>query len=247
MKILHRYILAISVFTLGIDTTVAQENQGIVVEEPLETRSSDTLVNKNPTEKYGLRAGIDLSKILRSFLEDNYEGAAIMGDFRIKDRYYIAAEIGREKKTFDEPIFDATTQGAYLKAGINYNAYNNWAGMSNLIYVGFHLGVSSFKTNLDSYTIYNPNNFFEPDLRTVSREYSGLNAIWGELQLGIQVELLNNLYLGMNLQLKRMLSQKSPDDFTNIYAPGFNKVTFDNVYGAGYGYSISYLLPIFKK
>ncbi|MAW95113.1 MULTISPECIES: DUF6048 family protein [unclassified Leeuwenhoekiella] len=247
MKILHRYILVINLCLIGLGSAFAQENQGVVVEEPLETRTSDTLVDQNPTEKYGLRAGIDLSKILRSFLEDNYEGAAILGDFRIKDRYYIAAEIGRETKSFDEAIFDAKTQGTYLKGGINYNAYNNWAGMSNLIYVGFHIGVSSFKTDLNQYTIYNPNNFFEPDVRTVSREYSGLNAIWGELQMGIQVEVLNNLYLGMNVQLKRMLSQKAPDDFTNIYAPGFNKITFDNVYGAGYGYSISYLLPIFKK
>ena len=247
MKILLRYLLVINLGFFSSVAAVAQENQGIVVEEPLEPRPADTLVTKEKTEKYGLRAGIDLSKILRTFLEDNYEGAAVVGDFRIKDRYYLAAEIGRETKSFDENIFDLETRGTYIKGGINYNAYNNWAGMSNLIYVGLHVGVASFRTDLNEYTIYNPNTFFEPDVRTVSREYTGLNAIWGELQMGIQVELFTNLYMGMNVQLKRMLSQKAPDDFTNIYAPGFNKVTFDNVYGAGYSYSITYLLPIFKK
>ena len=84
-------------------------------------------------------------------------------------------------------------------------------------------------------------------MRTDPRNYSNLNLIWAELQMGIQVELFNNLYMGLNVQLKRILSQKAPDNFTNLYAPGYNKVTFDNVYGAGYGYTISYLIPIFKK
>ena len=226
---------------------MAQEDKGIVVEKPLTPRPSDTLIDKQKTEKYGLRAGVDISKLLRSFLDDTYEGLALVGDFRIKDRYYLAAEIGRESKTFDEAVFNTKVQGSYLKAGFNYNAYNNWAGMSNLIYVGIHTGFSSFKTDLNRYSIYTTNPFFEPDIRTDSREYTGLNAIWVELQFGLQVELFSNLYMGMNVQLKRMLSQKAPDDFTNLYAPGFNKVTFDNVYGAGYSYTLTYLLPIFKK
>ncbi|RXG16305.1 hypothetical protein DSM03_103492 [Leeuwenhoekiella aestuarii] len=248
MKTPHRFLLVTSFALLSFLNIEAQkEDRGIEVQKPLEEVAADTVAPKPKINKYGLRVGIDLSKPLRSFLDDTYQGFAIVGDFRIKDRYYLAAEIGTESKEFDDANYFAKTQGSYIKAGFNYNAYNNWVGMSNMIYVGLHAGFSTFNQDLDSYTIYTTNSFFDPNLRTVSRNYSNLNLTWLELQMGLQVELFNNLYMGLNVQLKRMITQKEPDGFTNLYAPGYNKVTFDNVYGAGYGYTISYLIPLFKK
>ena len=246
MKTRHRFLFVISLTVLSFISVKAQE-EGIKVEEPLEKINVNDSIPINKKDKYGLRLGVDLSKPLRSILDDTYQGFAIVGDFRIKKRYYLAAELGTESKEYKEPNYDAKTQGSYLKAGFDYNVYNNWAGMSNLIYVGVRGGFSTFSQDLNSYTIYTTNPFFDPDIRTDSRTYSNLSLIWLELQLGMQVELVNNLYLGINVQLKRALTQKAPDDFTNLYAPGFNRVTTDNVYGAGYGYTISYLIPIFKK
>ena len=122
-----------------------------------------TLLQK--TQRYGLRAGVDLSKILRSALEDDYKGFEIVGDFRIKKNYYLAAELGTETKTSIENTFDATIKGSYLRAGFNYNAYENWYGMSNLIYAGVRAGFSSFNTELKEYSIYTTNTFFKPDIR----------------------------------------------------------------------------------
>ena len=244
---LLRYIFVISSLLMTGFSLSAQDEQGITQESRTDSTAVDSLASKPKTNKYGLRVGIDLSKPLRTILDDRYQGFAILGDFRIKDRYYVAAELGTETRDFNEPTYDAQVQGSYLKGGINYNAYSNWEGMSNLIYVGLHVGFSTFNQDLNNYTIYTTNTFFEPDVRTDPRNYSNLNLIWAELQMGIQVELFNNLYMGLNVQLKRILSQKSPDNFTNLYAPGYNKVTFENVYGAGYGYTISYLIPIFKK
>ncbi|MGO4913568.1 DUF6048 family protein [Leeuwenhoekiella sp. W20_SRS_FM14] len=246
MKTQHRFLFVISFVLFGLSAMNAQQ-QGIEVKEPLEKIESDTLTPRVKTDKYGLRVGIDLSKPLRTLLDDTYQGFEIVGDFRIRERYYLAAELGTETKEYNEANFNAKTKGSYIKAGFNYNIYNNWVGMSNLIYVGVRGGFSTFSQDLYSYTIYTTNTFFEPDLRTDSRTYNNLNLIWVELQLGMQVELFNNLYLGVNVQLKRALTQKAPDDFANLFAPGFNKVTTDNVYGAGYGYSLSYFIPIFKK
>ena len=36
------------------------------------------------TERYGLRVGIDLSKILQSTLDENYTGLELVGDYRLK-------------------------------------------------------------------------------------------------------------------------------------------------------------------
>ena len=199
------------------------------------------------TQRYGLRAGIDLSKILRSFLDDNYQGFEILGDFRIKKNYYLAAELGTETRTSIENTFDATIKGSYIRAGFNYNAYENWYGMSNLIYAGVRAGFSTFNTDLKEYSIYTTNTFFGPDIRQNNLEFSGLNATWLEVQLGVQAELFHNVYLGLNVQLKRLITQKIPDGFGNLYVPGFNKVTTDSDFGAGYGYTLTYFIPIFKK
>ena len=45
-------------------------------------------------ERYGLTLGVDLSKLGRSFLDDDYEGLEIFGDYRLTEDLYIAAEIG---------------------------------------------------------------------------------------------------------------------------------------------------------
>lgn len=246
MKTPPTFLFVISFVLLGLSEMNAQQ-QGIEVEDPLDEVSSDTTTTRTKTDKYGLRLGVDLSKPLRTLLDDTYQGFEIAADFRIRKSYYLAAEIGTESKQYNEANFDSETQGSYIKAGFNYNIYNNWAGMSNLIYVGLRGGFSTFSQDLNSYTIYTTDTFFEPDLRTDARSYDNLNLIWIELQLGMQVELINNLYLGVNVQLKRALSQKEPEDFANLFAPGFNKVTTDNVYGAGYGYTLSYFIPIFKK
>ena len=48
-------------------------------------------------------------------------------------------------------------------------------------------------------------------------------------------------------QLKRKISEDKPDNFGNLYIPGFNRTYDYSEFGVGYGYTISYLIPIFKK
>jgi hypothetical protein len=53
--------------------------------------------------------------------------------------------------------------------------------------------------------------------------------------------------MGISMQMHRLLSDKDPANFENLFIPGFNKVLTDNPYGAGINYTISYQLPIYKK
>ena len=51
--------------------------------------------------KYGLRIGADVSKLVRSFIDDDYKGFEVNGDFRLTRKLYLAAEIGTEEKITD--------------------------------------------------------------------------------------------------------------------------------------------------
>lgn len=199
-------------------------------------------------DNYGLRLGADVGKIIRSYLDDGYSGFEISGDFRIKKNLYVAAEIGIEEKSDVTDYLDIDTKGTYLKAGIDYNMYQNWLDMDNMIYSGFRVGASSFNHTLNHYKVYTTNQYWQtPHSTNQSQEFNDLAAIWVELILGIKAELFNNLYIGVNVQLKGLINQTDPTNFTNIYIPGFNKTFDSSKIGVGYGYTISYRIPLYKK
>lgn len=233
MKQKHIFLLLTSIFLLFPSVLFAQAEQ--------------TADDEDYREKFGLRLGIDLTKPLRTILDEDYQGFEIKGDYRLYKNYYLAGEIGNEQNVISEPNVTAQAKGSYIKLGVNYNAYENWRGMENLIYAGLRYGFATFSSELREYSIYSGNNYFEPDLRTEPREFSNLTASWVELQLGIKVEVLNNVFLGTHVQLKRRVTQTQPSNFDNLYIPGFHRTYDDSTIGVGYGYSISYLIPFYKK
>ena len=206
---------------------------------------TDSISIKN---KFGLRAGVDLSKILNSAFNDDYEGFEINADLRILKNIYISAEIGTEKKSRSNDYLNTEAKGNYLKAGGDYNMYTNWLGMDNLIYSGFRIGFSNFSQTINSYTIYDVNNqpwgqatYYNPIVN------DNLNALWMEFIVGIKTQVLNNLFIGFNIQLKNLISDKTKNNIDNIYIPGFNRTYDSSSLGSGFSYSISYLVPIIKK
>lgn len=208
-------------------------------------KAVDTL--KQPLQ-YGLRVGTDISKLVKTALDDDYKGFEINGDFRVTKNWYIAAELGTEAQTTNNDFISATASGSYIKAGADYNMYTNWLNAKNMIYTGFRAGFSTFSQTRNSYTVYAQDQFWTPQFtNTEAIEYSGLSAIWVELMIGIKAEIFNNLFIGVNAQLKSLVTENKPGNFDNLYIPGFNK-TYDNgKFGVGFGYTISYLIPIFKK
>lgn len=198
-------------------------------------------------ERYGLRVGVDLHRLTKSLYDSNYKGLEVVADYRLTQRFYIAGELGNEEKNVADDRLNFTTNGSYFKVGFDYNSFENWLDMENMIYVGMRYGVSSFSQTLNTYQIYDPTNYFGETMSVTSGEkFDGLNASWLEVVGGIKAEIFNNLYLGFSVRLNYLVSNKKPDNFDNLYIPGFNR-TYDGKFGAGLNYSISYFIPIYKK
>lgn len=205
----------------------------------------DTLIYK---QKYGLRLGVDLGKIGRTIIDDDFTGFEITGDYRLTKKIYLAGELGTEERTLTTDFLDVTAKGSYFKAGIDYNSYQNWLDMQNMIYFGFRAGVSTFSQTLNSYTVYNTNQYWPTQFSSGDAiEVDGLTAIWAELIVGIKAELFSNLFLGLNVQIKRLITEDEPVGFENLYIPGFNRTFDSGRFGMGFGYNLSYLIPIIKK
>ena len=199
------------------------------------------------TYRYGVRFGVDVSKIARALYEKDYQGIEIVGDYRLTKKYYIAGEFGNENKTVNDERLNFTTKGTFFKVGVDYNLYENWLDMENMVYIGARYGASSFSQTLNSYKIYNRDSYFGfPENIKSAEEFTGLTAQWFEILLGVKAKVVNNFYVGFSLRINKLFANKRPDNFDNLFIPGFNR-TYDGTFGAGFNYTISYFLPIYKK
>lgn len=213
------------------------------------TLAQTTSENEDPVpqDKFGLRLGIDLFKPARTLFDENYSGFEIMGDYRVYKKYYLALEIGNEQKTTFDDNLTSKGEGSYFKMGFDYNAHNNWAGLNNMIFGGLRYGLSSFSQELIEYQIATVAPFFPPDIRNEPILFEVLNVHWIEFIVGVKTEVLNNLYLSINLQLKNRIAEKKPENFDNLFIPGFGRTYENSKFGAGFGYGISYMIPFSKK
>lgn len=235
-----KYIISLSIF-LGSFSLAAQS-------KPIDTKPKDTIVYE---QSYGIRIGLDLSRIIISSLDENYTGVELVADYRLTQDLYIAAELGAEDKTKQEDLYNFNTSGSYVKVGIDRNTYANWYGEKNLIFYGGRFGFSSFSNTLNNYQIFDNNRYWNPEAFATGsetpEEFSGRTASWIEAIFGTKVELFPNIYLGASVRLGYLFMDANLDRFPILFVPGFNKVTWDSKFGVGYNYSISYFLPLYKK
>ena len=210
------------------------------------TLGNVSLVN-DTIEKFGVRAGIDINKIVKSATDDDYKGLSISGDIRLKESFYVYSEIGNVEKQISSDYLNSSVKGTYLKFGVNFKM-NNDIRTQNIVYSGFNFGYSNFDQNINRYTIYNTNsNYWGESTINEPKNLSNLNALWVELVFGLKTEILNNLFLGFELQLKSIIKQKNIQNISNLYIPGFNRTYDSSGLGAGFSYTVSYLIPIIKK
>lgn len=198
-------------------------------------------------EKFGVRAGLDLNKIIRSATHEDYSGFSLSGDIRLKESFYVFYEIGNEEKEINSNYINSSVKGTYVKFGVNFKL-NNDIRTQNIVYSGLRVGYSNFDQSINSYTIYNTHSIYwgESTINTPIN-LSNLNALWIEFIFGMKTEILNNLFLGFELQLKKVIKQKNIQNITNFYIPGFNKTYDSSGLGAGFSYTVSYLIPVVKK
>jgi hypothetical protein len=245
MKHISKFTFSIALVLLSFlgnaqDTSVSEKT------EQKATIKKDSIPLKK--ERYGLRLGVDLFKLTRSFYETYYRGLELVGDYRLNRRHYLAAEIGNENKTVDDDQVNFTTKGTYVKVGFDFNSFQNWGNMENIVSVGLRYGVSSFSQTLNSYQIYNPNPYFGESpviIPTENNQFDGLSAQWIEVVAGMKAEVFNNVFVGFSFRLNRLISQKNPNNFDNLYIPGFNR-TYNGAFGVGFNYTVSYFIPLYK-
>lgn len=220
--------------------------------QEVEVLSQDTLSIKKKFRKHPmtLRAGLDLYRPIRTQIDDEYSSFELVTDLNITDNLYIALEAGTEERTMQSEQVNFDVKGNYIKIGIDYNMFENWEGMDNQVYIGFRIAGSSHELNINNYLLYTTNHFFDDAITSIGYATGprpDLSANWFEIVTGIKVELTNNLYTGFSLRLNVLMGETVPENFANLFIPGFNKVTDDNNFSVGFNYTLTYALRFGKK
>ena len=204
----------------------------------------DKLLNINK-----IRLGIDMFKPIKSSSDGDNLNYEIVGDLQITENLYLAAEYGLTDRLIEDENINFNSNGSFLRFGFDYNMFKNWVGMDNSIFLGLRYGSSNFSNKIESYNVRNSDayfsNFVDNNYQTI--DHSNLTGNWLEIVAGVKVETFNNVYLGFSLRLNKLLSTQKPENFDNLYIPGFNKVTDDNTFGSGFNYTLTYSIPLRKK
>ena len=205
-------------------------------------------VSNDSLKKFGIRIGTDIQKIIRSASSQEYNGISFNADIRFKESIFLFSEIGNEKKIVEYSSVDSEISGNYIKLGLQFKLNRDIIGLRNLIYSSFGLGISFFDQTILRYNIYNIySDLWGEFTNTDAINLENLNANWIEIGFGVKTEILNNLFLGIELQLKNLIYQKNKNDIANFYIPGFNRTYEGSNFGTGFNYSLTYLIPIIKK
>tara|TARA_S200000501_G_scaffold347985_1_gene362827 strand:- start:343 stop:1080 length:738 start_codon:yes stop_codon:yes gene_type:complete len=215
-----------------------------------ETISNDSLIIDNKILKINkLRIGFDLFKPIKSSSDGDDLNYELVSDLQITENLYLAAEYGLIDRLIEDENINFNSNGSFLRFGFDYNMFKNWVGMDNSIYIGLRYASSNFSNKIESYNIRNSDSYFsntvENDFETI--DHSNLSGNWIEVVTGIKVEMFNNIYLGLSFRLNKLLSTKKPNNFDNLFIPGFNKVTDNNTWGSGFNYTLTYSIPLRKK
>ena len=196
-----------------------------------------------------IRLGIDIFKPIKSSSDGDNLNYEIVGDLQITENLYLAAEYGLTDRLIEDENINFNSNGSFLRFGFDYNMFKNWVGMDNSIFLGLRYGSSNFSNKIESYNVRNSDayfsNFVDNNYQTI--DHSNLTGNWLEIVAGVKVETFNNVYLGFSLRLNKLLSTQKPENFDNLYIPGFNKVTDDNTFGSGFNYTLTYSIPLRKK
>jgi hypothetical protein len=196
-----------------------------------------------------IRLGFDIFKPIKSSSDGDNLNYEIVGDLQITENLYLAAEYGLTDRLIKDENINFNSNGSFLRFGFDYNMFKNWVGMDNSIFLGLRYGSSNFSNKIESYNVRNSDayfsNFVDNNYQTI--DHSNLTGNWLEIVAGVKVETFNNVYLGFSLRLNKLLSTQKPENFDNLYIPGFNKVTDDNTFGSGFNYTLTYSIPLRKK
>jgi hypothetical protein len=200
-----------------------------------DTVKTDTVKNRYlPT---GVRIGTDLIALLKTNIQDNYNGWEVNADVDFK-RYFLATDFGYWERMYVTDSANYSNSGTYWRAGVDVNFLLK-DPERNMFFIGFRYGRSRFSEDL---TIVS----YDQVWGDFTRSYSNTNATgrWLELTSGLRVKIWEMIWMGYTARFKFGLKTKGETQMLPHDVPGYGRTDKDSYWG--FNYQIFIRIP-FRK
>jgi hypothetical protein len=193
--------------------------------------------------KHGLRIGVDLFTPLLPILGGNDDMAwQVKTDFRLTPKLYAAFDVGYQDRSKDFMMHQTRSKGMFFKAGVNYALLRGIFDSDDMMYVGLKLGYSSYDRHIWGDTLREPQWGNEVIVDINDKPM----ALWGDLSIGVMVQVARNVYLSMDAAYDMILSSSDSNGIGPMMVPGVGQV-YSNTTGFSFSYAVSYRIPLYTK
>jgi len=190
-----------------------------------------------------IRIGADPGSLIYRVFSEKRNFFEVTGDIDI-DQFFLVADLGISTFTISEPTYRYENNGTYRRFGVDINLMENDPNL-NVAFFGLRHGHSSFNDQLDFNTdaVIHSQTGWPNTTERVSND--NVKANWIELNAGLRIRIVKQLYMGYTIRYKMFLNVKGANDLRPYYIPGFGKNIGTSA--AGFNYYISYRLPFRTK
>lgn len=184
-----------------------------------------------------IRIGVDAFGLLNSGFKNDF--SRIEGQVDIDLHHmFLAFDFGSENQKSSGNDFAYENSGNFYRVGLqaNIQPYNI---NRNVMFFGARYAKSSFKDQLD----FTDTNSFGSTQFHYSND--NMSANWFELNLGMKIKIIEQLYFGYSIRFKLAQSFSGNGALTPRNIPGYGKS--DKKSTTGFNYYIAYRFPFRKK
>jgi hypothetical protein len=149
-------------------------------------------------------------------------------------KYFVAFDYGFANIGRSDSTFHYRNNGHYIRFGADINLLPQ-DEFGNVIFIGLRYGRSIFSDNLTfngvTNVFYGPINSTDinGDLRNNSVQMG-----WGEVVMGVKIQLVKQLYLGFTSRFKVGSSINGLENLIPFEVPGYGTYARKNVFGFNY-------------
>ena len=228
------YIIALLVLSslLALPTRLSAQQIKIQTKEEAET--------EKPAFFQGVMVGVDVFGFLNQALGSDARTTEVSIEANLLNRFLPIVEIGYGgmEMTDDETDIHFKTSAPFFRVGMNYNVFYQKPDLPGGLTVGLRYGYSSFKYDVQSPDLIDPNwgNTHVPI------DYTGVksNVGWLEAVVGMRANVFKDFYLGLNVRYRSRLSMTKNENSEPYHIPGYGRGKTSNF---GITYSLIYKLP----
>lgn len=160
------------------------------------------------------------------------------------DRFFLVVNYGVSSYNLDESTYQYENTGSYLRFGADFNLMHDDPN-NNVTFIGLRYARAIFTDQLDYSTqaIIETDTGWPNTVETMTNDR--LRAGWFEMDAGLKIRVVKQLYLGFTVRYKLYLQVTGQETMRPYYVPGFGKNIGTSAFG--FNYYISYRLPFRNK